>query len=456
VENFPNDPELIRLYAEKTFKQSALAIASVGVDVAEGVSVTTLEATKWVMDKSLGGLFDVKTVEFTGTFGLSNQYKVNAAINFTLTNDPYNMVAELDFADLATSAGKLAKDILSGNLIKPGFAPSFAANLKKPVSNTALKAAPAVLPPDNRNIAVVQPTTTGNVINIPVTTTVADNWTGKLFRIENLWQAGQRVNVEDGSLVASSITDGPWASQWLIKPVPGTKYYWIQNRLKASRLNVEKGFLEASVIQDGAWSAHWELKKIGPDLYWIENRWQTGQRINVEKGKLDCSVISDGANSAMWYIRLSKPELSVPKNTADFSFNGLPFNPEVFDSFVPGLESGEFKRSVNMNVIKKITDAKQPWTTDFGFYSVYTDDGGSINYKYLGKTTDGLFVFHVVRNWGGSFSFANVFIVERSGNLLNRKGMLSTPRFDGKRLEVQGNGIFYDGTLYPVSSLFNN
>ena len=453
VENFPNDPELIRLYAEKTFKQSALAIANVGVDVAEGVSVTTLEATKWVMDKSLGGLFDVKTVEFTGTFGLNNQYKVNAAINFTLTNDPYNMVAELDFADLASSAGKIVKDILGGTLIKPGFAPSFASNLKKPVTNTALKTAPAVLPPDNRNIAVVQPTTTGSVINIPVTTTVADNWTSKLFRIENLWQAGQRINVEEGPLVASSITDGPWASQWIIKPVPGTKYYWIQNRLKGGRLNVEKGMLEASVIQDGAWSAHWELKKIGPDLFWIENRWQNGQRIHVESGKLSCSVISDGANSAMWYIRLSKPELSVPKNTADFSFNGLPLNPEVFDSFVPGLESGEFKRSVNMNVIKKITDAKQPWTTDFGFYSVYTDDGGSINYKYLGKTTDGLFVFHVVRNWGGSFSFANVFIVERNGNLLNWKGKLNTPSFDGKRLEVQGNGIFYDGTLYPVSSL---
>ena len=106
-----------------------------------------------------------------------------------------------------------------------------------------------------------------------------------------------------------------------------------------------------------------------------------------------------------------------------------------------------------MNVIKKITNAKPPWNNDFGFYSVYTDDGGSINYKYMGKTTDGLFVFHVVRNWGGSFSFANVFIVERNGNLLNWKGTLNTPGFDGKRLEVQGNGIFYDGTLYPVSSL---
>lgn len=456
VTSFPNDVLLLDLHAQKVTFQAALAVAQAGIDIAEGVSVATLEATKWVMDKTLGGLFDIKTAEFAGTFGLQSKYKVNAAINFTLANNPYNFVVELDFADLSTSAGKIAKDVLSGNLIKPGYAKTFATELKQPVSNVTLVSKPVALAPDNKPINTVKPITTAPPMNIPVTTVSNSAWSDKLFRIENLWQAGQRINIDEGPLVASGITDGPWGAQWIIKPVPGTKYYWIENRWKGSRIHIEKGFLESSLIGDGAWSAQWELKKIGPDLFWIENRWKTGQRIHVENGKLDCSVIQDGANSAMWYIRLSKPELSVPKNMNEFSYNGLPINPEAFVGFVPGLESGEFGRSISLNTIQKITNAKYPQTTDAGFYMVFTKDGGSVNYKYLGKTTSGLQIYHVVRNWGGSFSMANVFIIERNGAILNRKGMLSTPNFDGKRLEVQGNNIIYDNTTYPVSTLFNN
>ena len=142
---FPVEVELADLYTEKAAKEGALAIALAGVDVAEGISVTTLEATKFVMDQALGGLFDIKSAEFQGTFGLNNQYKINVAFNITLAKKPYNFNAEIDFKDLATSAGKIAKDIFAGNLIKPGFARTFATELKKPVTNNKLVSAPVLL-----------------------------------------------------------------------------------------------------------------------------------------------------------------------------------------------------------------------------------------------------------------------------------------------------------------------
>ena len=304
VEAFPNDAELLRLYGEKTTKQVGLSIAAAGVDIAQGVSVTTLEAAKYVVNGTLGGVFDIKSAEFAGTFGLNNQYKINTALNFTLANNPYSMVAELDFANLAVSAGKIAQDVLGGSLIKPGFANTFAAELKNPVSNFSMISAPKNLGSGNANVTVVKPITVVPAMNVPVVSANTTNWSNRFFRIENLWRTAQRINNEKGQLESSVINDGAWSAQWVIKPVPGTEFYWIENRWKGGRLHVENGPLELAPMNDAAWSAQWILKKIGPDLYWIENRWRTGQRINVETGKLQSSVIGDGAWSARWYIKV--------------------------------------------------------------------------------------------------------------------------------------------------------
>jgi hypothetical protein len=259
------------------------------------------------MDKTLGGLFDIKTAEFSGTFGLSNQYKVNAALNFTLANNPYNMVAELDFNNLLQSAGKIAKDILGGTLIKAGYSQTFGSQLKQPISNVPLTAAAKNLATDNNNVAVVNAITTAPSMNISVAVSGPEYYKNKFFRIENLWQAGQRINTDKG-LASTVMFDGAWSARWMIIQVPSTNYYRIQNRWTGGFLNIENGSLVCTDIQKNAWSAHWELKKIGTNLFWIENRWKPGQRIHVEYGKLECSAIQDGANSAMWYIREAVPE----------------------------------------------------------------------------------------------------------------------------------------------------
>ncbi|MBK6383964.1 MAG: hypothetical protein IPF69_10970 [Chitinophagaceae bacterium] len=166
-------------------------------------------------------------------------------------------------------------------------------------------------------------TTTKPVVNPPITTPVKEPAkpvtnqptapvtpaaiSNKIVRIENLWKTTDRIHIETGAITATPINDGAWSAQWLLKPVPGTNYFWIENKWKPDhRINVENGAIAAGPIQDGAWSAHWELKKYSEGVYWIENRWKTGERIHVENGKLECGKIQDGANNAMWNITIAK------------------------------------------------------------------------------------------------------------------------------------------------------
>src|SRR5207253_642687 len=104
------------------------------------------------------------------------------ALNFTLASKPYNMVAEIDFANLPASAGQIAIAMLQGSLIKPGFANTFAAELKKPVSNIPLATAPVSLAA-NTSMIVVQPITSAPSMNIATTSANAGEWTDKFMRI---------------------------------------------------------------------------------------------------------------------------------------------------------------------------------------------------------------------------------------------------------------------------------
>ncbi|MBL0270175.1 MAG: hypothetical protein IPP99_16350 [Chitinophagaceae bacterium] len=86
------------------------------------------------MDNVLGGLFDIKSAEFAGVFGLNSEYKANVAFNFTLAKKPYHFTVGIDFKNLGESAKTIAKDMITGNILKSGYSKSFADELKKPVT----------------------------------------------------------------------------------------------------------------------------------------------------------------------------------------------------------------------------------------------------------------------------------------------------------------------------------
>lgn len=128
------DPRVSTLILKRQTLQGLYYLAEKGLDVVEGVSVGTLEATKFVMDNVLGGLFDIKSAEFAGVFGLNSEYKANVAFNFTLAKKPYHFTVAIDFKNLGESAKNIARDIVTGNIMKSGYAKSFADEIKKPVT----------------------------------------------------------------------------------------------------------------------------------------------------------------------------------------------------------------------------------------------------------------------------------------------------------------------------------
>ncbi len=153
----------------------------------------------------------------------------------------------------------------------------------------------AINPPPTTPVVNTQPPAPVEITNLPL----------KTVRFENVGANGIPMHIEQGPLTATTIQDDAWSAQWLVKPVPGTSYFWLENKWKPTqRINVEKGFGEAGVIDDGAWSGHWEFKKMADNSFRIENRWKTGQYFYVENGKLQFGTTQSGTNGASWIIKI--------------------------------------------------------------------------------------------------------------------------------------------------------
>ena len=200
----------------------------------------------------------------------------------------------------------------------------------------------------NEKITTAQP-----VVNTPTQASTPVNnvneLANKTVRIQNYWKNTERINVETGQISSSAVADAALAAQWVLKPVPGTNFFWIENSSKpGQRINIETGTVVSSVVPDGAWSAHWILKKNSNGTYWIENRWKTGERLNIEKGKLECSKVPDGAWSAMWNVNTG---IVAAGNTNTTATNKTPAQPPVTTTpaTVPAVPPATSIRNSNVN-----------------------------------------------------------------------------------------------------------
>jgi hypothetical protein len=125
---------------------------------------------------------------------------------------------------------------------------------------------------------------------------------GKFIFISEKSNPNLRINVENG-LAASVRKDGDWSAHWILKQVPNTNYYWIENRWKSGeRLHVEEPSIKSEKIKDDSWSAHWEFIQIG-DSYVIQNRWRQGYKICIENGNIKCAPVSNNAPNSLWKLK---------------------------------------------------------------------------------------------------------------------------------------------------------
>ncbi|MEZ4943554.1 MAG: HYR domain-containing protein [Saprospiraceae bacterium] len=140
-DDFPKEIEGTDLAIDYAAKYAAVETAIAAVDAVKGASDFGLDAAQWIVDNTLNGAVEIKSVEFEGSYALKTDRKIVVRSNVIITQQPYHFDIEIDFDDIPGSAQKIANEMVKGNLWKPGFAPTFADQLKAPVSNVPLTTA---------------------------------------------------------------------------------------------------------------------------------------------------------------------------------------------------------------------------------------------------------------------------------------------------------------------------
>lgn len=121
------------------------------------------------------------------------------------------------------------------------------------------------------------------------------------FRLQNVWQTSQFINIENGAPVASNLSADALSSHWVLEPVSGSAVVRLVNRWKPEQvLTIANGNLVAASASKTDNNSHWELEAAGNEEYRLKNRAQPTQYIHVEYGRLQTGTIQPGWWSARW------------------------------------------------------------------------------------------------------------------------------------------------------------
>lgn len=126
--------------------------------------------------------------------------------------------------------------------------------------------------------------------------------------LQNYWKQNEYLNIESGNIASSPVTatiilDPLFnAHVWNVESVSGTHYVRLRSAYDSNkRLNVEFGSLQASTIWDGAHSAMWIKEAVSgiDNTFRLRNRW-TGGYLNIESGSIAVDESWVGAWSSWW------------------------------------------------------------------------------------------------------------------------------------------------------------
>lgn len=110
--------------------QGTLTTAQKAMDIFEKGTTGTLKASRWIVDKGLGGIIDVKSAEFAGQLNALKGGQVSMQINTTFLNKNHHASIGFNFADPISAAKSLA-DLLLNDRASNGLASTFGNELGK-------------------------------------------------------------------------------------------------------------------------------------------------------------------------------------------------------------------------------------------------------------------------------------------------------------------------------------
>lgn len=124
-------------WSKREIAANVVKASGVIVDEFDKASTATLKAAKWIVDKGLGGVMDVKSVEFAGRLDVLSGGNVTLKINAKFLKEDFNTQIAFNFND-PENAAKVLGDILVKELAPKGFAQTFGEQIKPRTYNNAL------------------------------------------------------------------------------------------------------------------------------------------------------------------------------------------------------------------------------------------------------------------------------------------------------------------------------
>ena len=109
------------------------------------------------------------------------------------------------------------------------------------------------------------------------------------------------INIQTGVPSSSSIDYGWWSAQWQLIPVPGTNYFYIQNRWKANFLDNDRGYVVVSLNNQSPGSM-WSMEPTpDPNVFRFKNA-KNGYYLSIAYDKLILANRSGDDLSSAWRL----------------------------------------------------------------------------------------------------------------------------------------------------------
>jgi hypothetical protein len=119
-------------WSKRNIAANTVAASRTVVNEFDKATTGSLKAAKWIVDKGLGGVIDVRSAEFAGKLDLLKGGSVSMKANVKFMQEDYNASFAFSFPDPLTAAKALGNLLLNDQAPK-GVAPTFGGQIVEPV-----------------------------------------------------------------------------------------------------------------------------------------------------------------------------------------------------------------------------------------------------------------------------------------------------------------------------------
>lgn len=277
----------------------------------ETASTGSMQAAKWIVDKGLGGVVDVKSAEFAGRLDAVKGGNVSMAVNVKFLNDSHHAGFAFNFNDPASGAKALA-DLLLNNRAPSGDAPTFGGQIGQRNYDTSVPNNPnantgAVNIYQNYNYGGASFTLTEGRYDMNVlVNSIGNDQLSSIkvpsgYRVTLFEHAGFQGRTKVITSDNPTISDfNDFTSSMIVEKITMTievgKYYYIQAKNSGKYLNIAAASLQngATLVQNDVMNTQFTLESVG-DGYYVITVKNSGKALDVNGGST-----ADGQAIIQW------------------------------------------------------------------------------------------------------------------------------------------------------------